>query len=368
MRLSYWDINELEESCDVAVIGAGIVGLSGAINIAKLHPSLSVVVLEKEIYGTLASSRNAGFACFGSVSEIFADIDRYGLDQTLALVRKRRSGIKKLVDRYSSQALGYKGLGGFEVFEDAEKFNHEAARIKEVNTWLGGEVFKASELHPGMSFYKDAIFNIEEGQLDTGKLYTSLEREALIHDIKIVRGANVKSIHGENINFEVAGYTDLLTKKADKILVCTNALSADLYADEDIIPVRNQVIVTSPMPNLAWEGTYHQDKGFIYFRNIGKRILIGGARHKHPEEHTGLLGPNPVNQTFLVEFIKNHLVDQGTAVSITNSWSGILSGGDSRMPVVKRINERTVIAARLSGMGVAIGMTIGEEAATLLLD
>jgi len=367
LRLSYWDICELERSCDIVVVGAGIVGLSAAIDLARQRPDLNIEIFEKETYGTLASSRNAGFACFGSISEIYADIDRYGLDQTLSLVQKRRAGINKIRERYGPEAIDYKGHGGYEVFIGEDEYSREAGRIDDINQRLGADIFRSTTLDEGLSFYRHAIINQEEGQINTGKLYAQLEREALSHDIKVVRGVQVKEVDNGYISFEVLGFQDSLNKKADQVILCTNALSSDISKGEDIIPVRNQVLVTSPLKNLSWKGTYHQDHGYIYFRNIGDRILIGGARHKYPDEQTGQLGSNTSNQHFLVEYIKKYLVNSNTEVQVAKSWSGILSGGASRLPIVKRIDDHTILAARLSGMGVAIGMSIGEEAATLLL-
>jgi len=87
----------------------------------------TIEIFEKETYGTLASSRNAGFACFGSISEIYADIDRYGLDQTLSLVQKRRAGINKIRERYGPEAIDYKGHGGYEVFIGEDEYSREAS-------------------------------------------------------------------------------------------------------------------------------------------------------------------------------------------------------------------------------------------------
>jgi len=136
---------------------------------------------------------------------------------------------------------------------------------------------------------------------------------------------------------------------------------------EDIVPVRNQVLITQPLNGLSWKGCFHMDEGYIYFRNVGDRILIGGARHKYPEGEIGQLGENKENLGFLLDFIKEHLITSTSEIVIDKNWSGILSGGSDRLPIVKRVGEHVTIAARLSGMGVAIGLDIGEEAATLVL-
>jgi len=194
MYLSYWDKCELEKTCDVLVIGAGIVGLSAAIEIKTREPNLSVEVLEKEAYGALASSRNAGFACFGSVSEIYADIDRYGEEQTISLVQRRRAGLEKLVGRYGTEALGYQRYGGYEVFAKAEDFERQASRISSVNDWLEGLIFQVVDTPTCIRLHPQSVRNAQEGQLRTNRLYDLLESEARAYGIKIRRSATVHRI------------------------------------------------------------------------------------------------------------------------------------------------------------------------------
>jgi len=43
------------------------------------------------------------------------------------------------------------------------------------------------------------------------------------------------------------------------------------------------VLVTSPIKKLPFKGAFHFDEGFYYFRNLGNRVLLGGARNKAPE-------------------------------------------------------------------------------------
>ena len=76
--LSVWE-SELE-STDVAIVGAGIIGLTTAINIKTKYPNLKIVVFERGIMSG-ATTRNAGFATFGSALEILDDIDNMGEDR-----------------------------------------------------------------------------------------------------------------------------------------------------------------------------------------------------------------------------------------------------------------------------------------------
>jgi len=146
----------------------------------------------------------------------------------------------------------------------------------------------------------------------------------------------------------------------------SNALTKTLIPTLDITPVRNQVLITHPIEGLKMKGNFHNKEGYIYFRNVGDRILIGGARHLHPEEETELLGHNETNIRYLLSFLSNALGRHFDADHISQKWSGILTGGKRRLPILERSTDKTVIATRLGGMGVAIGIDIGHQAATLI--
>ena len=96
MKLSYWEKNLLQSKRDVIIIGGGLVGLSAAIQLRSLFPNYHITILEKQLFGAAASSRNAGFACFGSVSEILADLEYYGEEKVFDIVSKRRKGLHNI--------------------------------------------------------------------------------------------------------------------------------------------------------------------------------------------------------------------------------------------------------------------------------
>ena len=74
MIFSYWENKTWLSNIDFVVVGSGIVGLNCALELRTKHPKSKIVVLEKGLIPYGASSRNAGFACFGSLSEIIDDL------------------------------------------------------------------------------------------------------------------------------------------------------------------------------------------------------------------------------------------------------------------------------------------------------
>jgi succinate dehydrogenase/fumarate reductase flavoprotein subunit len=78
---------------DIIIIGAGFSGLWAAISIKEKSPEKSVLIIERNAVPLGASTRNAGFACFGSLTEVIADSQKMGWEKTLDLVRMRFEGL-----------------------------------------------------------------------------------------------------------------------------------------------------------------------------------------------------------------------------------------------------------------------------------
>jgi L-2-hydroxyglutarate oxidase LhgO len=74
MQLSYWEIKNWFSNVDFTIVGSGIVGLHTAIRLRERFPKAKIILLEKGALPQGASTKNAGFACFGSVSEIIDDL------------------------------------------------------------------------------------------------------------------------------------------------------------------------------------------------------------------------------------------------------------------------------------------------------
>jgi glycine/D-amino acid oxidase-like deaminating enzyme len=130
-----------------------------------------------------------------------------------------------------------------------------------------------------------------------------------------------------------------------------------------VLPARNQVILTEQINNLKIRGNYHMDEGFIYFRNVEDRLLIGGARNiALDKEQTSEFGLTPEIQERLESILFEIL---GRSVKIEHRWSGILGIGNSKVPIVKKLKNGVFCAVKLSGMGIAIGTALGQEVANL---
>lgn len=366
---SVWELDTFYRKRDIIIIGAGFTGLWTAISIKEKFPEKSVLIIERNSVPLGASTRNAGFACFGSLTEVISDSEKMGWEKTLDLVKMRFEGLQKIQTYFKSSEIDFELNGGFEIL------NHDKPlqRIEEVNEKLksitGTEKTyflnqnKIKEFGLGRSEY--LIENSCEGSLHSGKLLHKLVEKC--HELKVefLFGAEVKNI-SENLNEIEVQLSEDISIKSDQLIHCTNAFASTFLKEEEIIPARGQVILTEPVENLKLKGTFHYDEGFYYFRNLGNRILLGGGRNQDfKTEETTAFETTEFLQSHLEKFLKEVILPNQD-VKISMRWSGIMAMGSEKTPIVKQISNRQFCAVRLSGMGVALAPKIGEIVAEMI--
>jgi gamma-glutamylputrescine oxidase len=374
-QVSIWEKESFYSHKDVIIIGSGFVGLWSAYHLKKNRPKLSVAVVDRGIIPTGASTRNAGFACFGSVSELIADTIKSGEEQMLEIVEMRFKGLKKINKIFRKKEIGYEELGGYELITDDQGLdlntlrsnidwlNHKLKHItkKEKAFYLNDE--KIAEF--GFANVHHLIENRLEAQLHSGKLCQALLKLVQSMGVTILNAVEIKSF--EKINGTVELATNQHFKlSTHQLLICTNAFAKQLVPDLDVEPARGQILLTSEIPNLNWKGTFHYDEGFYYFRNLGKRVLLGGARNTAiDEERTFDLNTSENIQAALEHFLHEKILPV-TPFTIEYRWSGIMGVSNEKMPVVKQVSEQIFCAVRMGGMGVALAPVIGEKIAHLM--
>lgn len=368
MHLSYWERKTWFQDVDFTIIGSGIVGLNCALRLREKYPKSKIVVLERGFLPTGASTKNAGFACFGSLSEILEDLKHHSEEQVFSLIQQRYNGLQLLRKNLGDRTIGYKNWGGYELFlkSDPELLEACIAGLQQVNQLLQpffkSPVFIEQKDHFGFqNTYPQLIFNPLEAQIDTGKMMQALLRIAHQKRILILNGITVTSFEETPNHVEVA-LANNLSFSTQKLWIATNGFSATLL-QEDIRPARAQVLITKPIKNLPVQGTFHLDRGYYYFRNIDNRLLLGGGRNlDFKTEETTQLDLTPLVQNQLENFLKN-IILPNTPFEIEHRWSGIMGVGTTKTPIIKAISNRVFCGIRLSGMGVAIGTQIGNQLA-----
>ncbi len=375
--LSFWEQSSFLQY-DFIIAGSGIVGLSTAASILENKPNTKVLILEKGLLPSGASTKNAGFACYGSLTEILADLKTMPEEKVLQLVALRYKGLNKLRQRLGDANIGFEHYGGYELL-----FSENDERLNEIDSLnkLLQPIFQSNaiaiknELINTFGFsekVKHLIYHPLEAQIDTGKMMSNLIDYVTRLGGKIITGATINTFdeHAQGISVyttENASHKPLCFK-AKKLIFCTNAFTKKFFPQLDINAGRGQVIITKPIHNLKFKGVFHFDEGFYYFRNVGNRVLFGGGRNMDFEaENTTSFGTTEKIMNGLIQKLQEIILPH-TPFEADSSWSGIMAFGEDKFPILKRVSSHTIVAARLGGMGIAIGSELGEQAAALAFE
>jgi gamma-glutamylputrescine oxidase len=227
-RMSYWEKTELYQNMDIAVIGSGIIGLLSAIALQKQHPEQQVYILERGSTPIGASTRNAGFACLGSPSEIVADIEKNGFQASIDLIQMRWEGLIKLREILSDEDLDFSMDGGHELFTEYDEqvyrnceeilpqLNNELRRITGIDQCYTPKHEAIKQFRLGGA---ERLINIKaEGQLNPGKMTAKLMKLAESLGIKIMNGISIEKIEDTgSCRVAYLIWLELVPQKVDRL-------------------------------------------------------------------------------------------------------------------------------------------------------
>lgn len=369
MTYSYWETTTIYRHYDTVITGSGFTGLWTALTLREKYPELQILIIEKNSHPLGASTRNAGFACFGSITEILYDAKTMGWTKTLDLIEKRFAGLEKIQKYFPAESFDFELCGGYELLnsevsdQDIKLVNQKLQPVTGIDHTFSYDT-TAGERFGFSSLDQKIIYNPLEGSLHPGKLVDLLIRKCYAEGVSFMWSHALESF--ENSEDGVKIYAGGKFIYCRKLIFCTNGFTRDLIPELDVEPARGQVLLTSAITGLKLKGVFHSDEGFIYFRNVENRVLLGGMRNMDIEtENTSEFSENNFLtqklHTYLREII---LPDQD--FEITHRWSGIMAMGGEKSYILKELKENVYCAVRLSGMGVALAPQIAEEVAEFI--
>lgn len=373
--ISIWEKETIFAPQDVVIIGCGFVGLWSAFYLKKKFPEKKITILERGIVPSGASTRNAGFACFGSLSELIRDGATMGADKMLSIVEMRYKGLQKIQKYFSKKDIDFELCGGYELYENnkisAEELRHNIGYLNSLLIPITGikKTFKMADekiSQFGLGQTEHLVENQLEGFQHSGKLLQSLLRKVISMGVQVITSADVKEFTRREAIIEVA--TENFTITTRKLLLATNAFTGQLIEGMDIVPARGQVLVTSVINNLTIKGTFHSDEGYYYFRNLGDRILLGGARNKaFEEEQTLEIDISHTIQSELERYLEDVVLPNYKGqYEIEYRWAGIMCMGSEKTPIIKELEENVYCAIRMSGIGVAIAPIVAQQVSKIM--
>lgn len=341
---------------DVCVIGAGLTGISAALNLAERGHS--VAVLEASKVGWAASGRNGGqliggFACGIDAFEPYLNADEIRLVwdmglETLAIAKERIA--KHAID--CAFVPGYLSAANKPRDVDALRRSRDEAARRFGYTRLRYVERDALAQYVQSSRYLGGLFDPDSGHLHPLNYTLGLARAAVASGARIHEDSAVTRIASE-----AGGHVVSTARGAVRarfvVLACNAFLGALAPAlSRKIMPVGTYVIATEPLSEARARALMPAqaaicDSRFAldYFRPTPDARLLWGGKVSY-----STLEPRKLADAMRRDMLKTF--PQLADVTIEHAWGGFVDITMNRAPHFGRLTPTVYFAQGFSGHGV----------------
>ena len=355
---------------DVAIVGAGFLGLSTALHLAKR--GVRVILLEADEPGFGASGRSSGFVVPSFVTPHGPDSVRKLLGHECAarlcgLVGNSGNTVFDLIREYGIRCEGEQ-TGWLQPV-------HSSARIafleRRQSEWSAQgkslELLDRRETRrmTGMNAYHAALLDRSGGQLNSLGFARGLARAALDVGATIWTGARVLDVRRTAARWQLRCSGSLVS--ADSVILATNALDSALAprSARSLLPIVFHQIATGPLDAANRERILPENQCLTDTRRdqfavrwtVDGRLITGGL--PLPGESA------PRVQASLRERLLSMVPVSGPC-EIDYSWSGVIAISRHLLPQVTQIDSGLLAAVGCCGRGIALSTALGRDLATFL--
>lgn len=350
-----------EARADVAIVGAGFMGLSAALHLAQA--GLSVVVLEAHRVGFGASGRNGGQVGSGQKQDQDWLEKAVGADHARRLwdmAEDAKTLLRDLIVQHDMPVTFRPGVAHAcyteaevshaRTYADhlAKTYGYDQVEVLDrpaIRHLIGSDRFAGGSLDRGAGHIHPLNFAIGLAKAAAGE-------GARIHEESEV----IELIPGPKVTLRTASGQVV----ADQVILAGNGYIGGLEPSYPtrVMPINNFILATEPLGDRAKtvlaEPIAVDDSKFVvnYWRlSDDNRLLFGGG------ESYGYRFPDLVKTTRKPMLkIYPHLED----VKITHAWGGTLAITTNRMPALMRPHPNVLVGSACSGHGVALATLTGK--------
>jgi glycine/D-amino acid oxidase-like deaminating enzyme len=360
-----------DENCDWIIIGAGYTGLSAARKLGQLHPNQKIILIDAQLAGEGASSRNSGYLVDTTLNDGFTsnkELENY--QKKANIYELGIQVVKKFIKEYQVDC-DWNECGKFFASSNAND-ERILTNFSETLTKLGFEhnLFFNSELKKrlGTSFYNIAL-NTKGGiLLHPGKLVRAMI-DTLPENVQLFE--NTSLLKWEATNNKVKCYFKNGTINSQKIIFATNGFLKSLGIKKYYnFPLTLTASMTRSLSNEEFKSIGEpKEWGVLPVRPMGatirmtkdKRILIRNTAEVHnPLKMSKIdLDKRSFKQKIGIKKRFPQLPDD----IIQSSWSGIVSRTRNSSQIFEKIDTNVFVAGCYNGSGIGVGTLFGEQIA-----
>ncbi|MHA7827245.1 MAG: NAD(P)/FAD-dependent oxidoreductase [Roseovarius sp.] len=359
--------DDISDSCDILVIGAGYTGLSAAI--AAHDAGAQVLVLEAGVPGQGASTRNGGM--FGAHPRLDWDdlAGRFGAETADAVFAEANPAMKWVRDLIESEGIDcdFQQTGRVQLAWTPEHANNQKRLAKSVEekSDVAVRILDRDTLKQEISTdrYHGGLLFPEHGAIHPAKFHKGLLDAVRRRGIPVVAHAAVSDVE------RVAGRFRVRSAKgevdAEKVILATNGYTTKPFNwfISRVFPLPSFMIATEELPSNLIGHIAPGRRMMVetrarhsYYRISpdGKRVLFGGRASMWDTRLEG--GAERLRQTMCG--IWPELQD----VKISHAWYGFTGFSFNHMPQVGE-HDGIFYAMGFSGSGTVMAPYLGAKVA-----
>ncbi len=361
------------EECEWLIIGAGFTGLSAARKLGQLNPTQKIILIDAQLAGEGASSRNSGYLVDTTLNDGFTsnkDLENY--KKKTDIYNLGIKAVKKFIKEYqvdcdwndcgkffaSSKKEDKKILKNFSYILSRLGFDHYLLENKELSKILG------------TSFYNIALFTNGGVLLHPGKLVRAMVN-SLPNNIQLLE--NSELIKWSKINDTISCDFKNGNIKAKKIIFATNGFLKSLGIKSNYnFPITLTASMTRPLSDQEFKSIGEpKEWGVLPVRPMGatirmtkdRRILIRNTAEVYEPYHMSqsVLNKRKVKQKIGIKKRFPQLPED----IIQSSWSGVVCRSRNSSQIFEKIDKNIFVAGCYNGSGIGVGTLFGEQIALM---
>ena len=359
---------------DVAIVGAGLTGLSTARDL--MSRGVECMVLEARDVAWGASGRTGGFIVPRFKKGFAAIAQRYGNEVAKACFANVLHAVESVAETVEQFSLrcGFDRKGHLTPAHSNKALSALRADVEWLARYVGDTrpkilTFEETREAIGTTVYRGAYFDPRGACMNAYDYVRGLGAALMDRGVPIVIGAEVRELQRDNGGWVLKTASGVV--RARRVVLATNAYTRPLWPGDDlkrrIVPVASSVISTRPLTSSEKDtvlpsGLPVTDTKRVlnYFRVLPNGQLIFGGRG----DITGRRSDPAVFNTLQQQLAQTF--PQIAGIEVAERWFGMVAVTLDDFPHIGTLGNGIYYAMGYGGRGVALSSLMGRFMAAWL--
>ena len=358
-------------SCEWLIVGAGYTGLSAARKLGQLYPNQKILLVDAQLAGEGASSRNSGYLVDTTLNDGFTsnkELDNY--KKKADIYKIGIEAVKKFIKEYQvdcdwNECGKYFASSKFEDKNILENFSNTLSKLGFDHNLLFNKELKKKL---GTNFYNIALYTKGGILLHPGKLVRAMI-DTLPENVNLFE--NSLLINWKKFNGKINCYFKTATVRTKKIIFATNGFLKSLGIKTNYnFPITLTASMTRPLTDKEFISIGEpKEWGVLPVRPMGATIRMTKDRRILIRNTAEVHNPYMMSQSDLEKrSIKQKIGIKKRFPQLPNdiiqsTWSGIVSRTRNSSQIFEKIDDNIFVAGCYNGSGIGVGTLFGEQIA-----